>query len=301
MGFFSDIGGFLADPIGSALGAVGLGAPGGGIGGLFGSGDGSDAGSQAGQLEAQASQNAIKELRRQFDITQGNLQPFVDVGTEALPGLAGASTAGGLDQRFAELADTDIFKTLFGERTRAVQKQLGATGLSRSGTGLREIANVPTDILLFLEQLTGNRLANLAGSGQNAASGLGGLGAENAGNIAGFTQDIGRARGSGLIVDQQADAARQGQFLNAGATIGSALLFSDPRLKKNAKPVGKVKNLTLHVWDWIDEVKDTIVDTCEGLGFMSDEVKEKYPHHVYEFGGFDIIDYPCLLNELEAA
>ena len=285
----------MGDFISGALGFI---DPTGVTGNLFGLG-GSDAGAQAGQLEAASSRNAIEELRRQFDITQGNIQPFLDVGTQALPGLAQASTTGGLEQRLAELANTDIFRTLSEERTRAVQNQLSAGGQTRSGTGLLEAGRVPTDILLFLEQLTGNRLANLAGSGQNAAIGLGSLGAQNAGNIAGLTQDIGRARGAGLIVDQQADAARTGQFLNAGATIGAAALFSDSRLKENVEEIGTIKDLILYQWDWIKDVKNTLVDACHNIGFMSDEVKEKYPHHVYEFGGFDIIDYPMLLNEME--
>ena len=280
---------------------------------------GKDSGSKAAELEAAANQAAVAELRRQFDLTQENVAPFLEAGQRAVPGLEQASTVGGLDQRLREIFNTDIFGSLVGERTRSVNNQLAAGGLTRSGTALLEAARIPTDIGLALEQLLTNRLSNLSGSGQNAALGLGGLGARNAESIAGLLRDTGRARSGGSILDAQAGAKFGTQFgglIGAGANLipaiagvgglskfiggAASLFFSDPNLKENVEEIGTIKDLILYQWDWIEKAKNTIVGACHTMGFMSDEVKEKYPHHVYEFCGFQVIDYPMLLNELES-
>lgn len=128
-------------------------------------------------------EDALAREQERFDIGFSGLQPFIESGTEALGGLEGlisGQTAGGLDARLAEIFDSDIFGSLVDERTRAVQNQLAAGGLTRSGTALQEAARVPTDIGLGIEnQLFGRQsglLSGLAGGGLQAALGVGGLG-----------------------------------------------------------------------------------------------------------------------------
>jgi hypothetical protein len=87
--------------------------------------------------------------------------------------------------------------------------------------------------------------------------------------------------------------------MKTAATIASMVMFSDPRLKINIEEIGQAGNLKIHQWDWKPETKGTLVEGCSNMGFMADEVKEKYPHHIYEFGGFMVVDYPALLDELE--
>lgn len=264
--------------------------------GLFGGDDGSDAAAAANA----GLDSAIQELRRQFGITQENIAPFLEAGRGALPGLVEGSTAEGLDERLRRLFDTDIFGGLVDERTRAVEGQLAAGGLTRSGAGLQEIANVPTGLGLQLEQLLTGRLGNLAGSGQNAALGLGSLGQANAGAIANLFGQQGANTASGILTDAQAGAAQQQNLIQAGATAAS-IFFSDPSLKTNIEPVAFIGDLPLYQWDWIPEAKGTIIEKCGTIGFMADEVKEKYPEFVGEYGGFMVIDYPALLDKLEAA
>jgi len=288
-------------PTSGGMGFGGLlagGLLGGGLSGLFGGGGG--AGREAAQLQAASLQNAIDELRRQFGITQENIAPFMEAGQGAVPGLTEASTIGGLNTRLNQIFDTDIFDALVDERMRGVQSQLAATGQSRSGLGLQEAARVPMDVGLSLENMLNSRSQNLAGSGQNAALGLGALGQQNATNIAGLTADIGRSLGSGILTDAQADAAQTQQLLNTAATAG-AIFFSDPKLKENIHPLGMVKTLMLYSWDWIPEALNTVVGKFPTIGFLSTEVREQYPHLVDKYCGFDIINIKGVLNELEAA
>ena len=266
------------------------------VSGIFGGGGsgGDAAGAQNGFID-----KAIEELRRQFDITQENITPFLDAGTDALGGVIQGTTAGGLDERLAEIFNTDIFGSLVDERTRAVEGQLSAGGLTRSGGGLESIANVPTSIGLALEELLSGRLTNLAGSGQNAATGLGSLGAQNSSNIASLISQQGKNVGSGILADQQADA-KGAQNLFKSAATAAAIFFSDPALKENVEKISDVADLSLCQWDWIPETEGTIIEKCGTIGFMADEVKEKYPQHVSEYGGFMVIDYPALLDQLQA-
>lgn len=276
----------MVDFIGSAFSAAS---------GLLGGGDvGSDAASAANASNALA----IAELRRQFGITQENIAPFIEAGTGALPGVIEGTTAEGLDARLARIFDTDIFGSLVEERGRAVQGGLAAGGLTRSGEGLRQIANVPTDIGLALEALLTGRSTNLATSGQNAALGLGGIGANTSQNIATLLTQQGQNTASGIIGDAQAGAAQQQQLLGAAATAAS-IFFSDPALKENVEKISEIGDLDLVQWDWIDDAKGTMIEKCGTVGFMADDVRDIHPDCVSEFGGFLVIDYPNLLDRLE--
>ena len=268
-----------------------------------------NAGRQAAEAEVRGAQLGVNELRRQFDITQENFAPFLQAGTEAIPravsaidALAPGATAGGLDARLAEIFNTDIFDSLVDERTRAVQGQLAASGLSRSGTAIQEVANIPAQLGLAIEDLlTGrqgnqaSRLAGLAGVGQSAAGSLGQFGAQSSQSIANLFERQGQSRSAGIITDAQAGASGLGQVLK----LASGVFFSDPCLKENAERISEIGDLGLYEWDWKPFCEGTIIAESSNLGFMADEVEEKYPHHVGEFGGFMIINYPRLIDELE--
>jgi len=265
--------------------------------GAFGFGSGAPG--DAAQREIQGQQGGIDELRRQFAATQANVQPFVQAGVGQLPALTEGTTAGGLDERLARIFDTDIFSSLVDERERGVRGQLGAAGLQRSGTAIQEAANIPTQIGLMIEKLLTGRSGALAGAGQNAALGLGQLGAGASGGIADLLRQQGVSGAAGVLTGAQEQAAGLGNLFDLGSTIGS-IFFSDPALKENIRHVGEVCDLNVYEWDWIEGAKGTIIEKCSTVGFMADEVEILYPEHVDEFCGFMVIDYPALLDDLEA-
>ncbi len=295
------------------------------MGGIFGGGGGGgggDSGARAAEIEAasnreaiaaqqKASAEATAELRRQFGITQENIAPFLEAGTEALPQVQEGTTVEGLNARLGRIFDSDIFGRLVGERTKAVEGTLAASGQLRSGTGLEETAKIPTGIGLALEGLLTGRSEDLVLGGRQAALGLGTLGGQTSQSIANvlqatgqgtsnLIQGIGQAGSAGIITDQQASAQRGQNTLNTALALGS-IFFSDPTLKENVEEIGDVYDLKIYQWDWIKKTKGTIIEKMSNIGFMADEVKEKYPQYVNEFCGFLTIDYPSLLEELEAA
>jgi len=270
------------------------------LGNIFTGSQGAKAATQAAGQANIFSQMGVDELRQQFGATQEQLAPFIQAGTGALPGVVQGTTAGGLDERLAEIFGTDIFETLRGERTRAVEGQLAAGGLTRSGTALEEAAAIPTDIGMMIEQLLSGRATGLAGMGQQTALNVGQLGGQAAAGAAGLFEQQGQNVASGILGAQQARAAGTENLVNL-ATTAASIFFSDPALKTDIKPISHIGDLNLYTWDWIPEAAGTMIEKCGTTGFMADEVAAKYPQHVKDFCGFMVIDFPSLLAELEAA
>lgn len=267
----------------------------------FGKGDVGSAGGRGAVQEQQFNQQAIDEISRQFGITQKNLKPFLKAGQRALPGVIEGTTIGGLDERLRDIFSSETFGGVFDEAQRAQQGQLAAGGLTRSGTALEAAGRLPVDIGLQIENLLSGRQTNLAGAGQNAAANLGSFGAQSSGNIAELLQGSGQAGSAGILTDAQTSAAGGQNILNAAATIGS-IFFSDPNLKENVEQIGQIGKLPLVQWDWLPEAK-TISLIAEGMtiGFLTTDVKQHFPQHVYTYCGFDCIDYPNLLEDLQRA
>jgi hypothetical protein len=270
------------------------------VGGIFG---GSDAGSSGAQQVGIYNQQAIDELKRQYEETKTNLAPFLTAGTDALTGVTQGASFSGLGERLNEIFNSSYFDGLVGERTNAVNSNLAASGLMRSGTAIEEAANIPTDLALQIESLISGRETGLANTGLNAAVGIGNTGSATASAIANLLNNTGQAYQQGAITDAQSDAAGTQNLINTGLAVAGIFSgggFSDPALKENIEEVGQIHDLKLYQWDWIEKAKDTIVDKCMTMGFMADEVKEKYPQFIHEFAGFMTVDYHGLLNHLEA-
>lgn len=250
-------------------------------------------GGSSSQVGAPAAAQSSRFIKQAIEELRGQQAPFAAAGELALPEVIQGISAGGLGERLSEIFGTDVFEDLVGERTRAVEGQLAAGGLTRSGTAISEAAAIPTDIGLALESLLTGRATDLAFGAQGA-------GAQTSANIANLLTRQGADVASGILTDAQARAAG-GQNLVNLATTAAGIFFSDPVLKENVEQISHIGDLALYEWDWIPETKDTMIAKYGTTGFMADEVLEKYPHHVSEFCGFLVIDYPSLLDELEAA
>ena len=259
-------------------------------------GKGGDAAEQA----AAANMAGIQEIRRQFDATKEDVDPFVQAGTEALPGVQEGSTLGGFGEMLRRIFQGGDLDPLVDERTRALRNNQSFAGTRRSGKGFQDIANIPTQLGFDLENLLFGRKQNLAGQGVNAALNLGQQGGNAASGIASLHQNTGQQRASGSLLDSQAFTEAINQGMGVASTVLPMIFGSDPALKKNVEEISEINGLKLYQWDWIPEAKGTFLETCPTKGFMADEVEEKYPQHVYEYGGYKMIAYFDLLNELEA-
>lgn len=228
--------------------------------------------------------------------------------------MSGGSTASGFGTRLDEIIAGDSFSGLVDERQRAATAQLGASGLNRSGAALETASAIPTELAFGIENQLFGREANLT---QLIAQMLGQQGFSTAGGIRGAAEaEAGGILGEEgfLLQQQQQKDQNQANLFSGlggaigfgiggpvGGSIGSSLgsVFSDPRLKENVRVEGKIGPLDLVRWDWIPEVKDTIVSKFNTFGFLSTQVKEHFPDVVSSFGGFDVIDMGRLMVKLD--
>jgi hypothetical protein len=268
----------------------------------------------------------MEQLQQQMGVTQGQFDPFIQAGVGSIEELQRGfqaprgSTMAGMEEMIGEIMGGEAFGNLVGERQTALQGQLGTSGLRRSGSALKEAAAIPTDLAFNIENLLTGRqfgaeqqrisgLQNLFTGGLSAAGTSGAIGGDLMSNLmqmitgqaaaqGGALTGAAGAQASGILGGAQAEASGIQNLLNLGGTLGAAALFSDPRLKTNIKTIGKVGPLDLVEWEWREEFKDTIVDKFPTMGYLSTQVREHYPEHVHEFGGYDVIDYPSVNERL---
>lgn len=203
-------------------------------------------GEQRGQLRT--------DIGRQRELTEAGFDPFIQAGTGALQDVQRGATVGGLDERIAEILGTGAFQGLREERFGDINRQLASAGLSRSGLGLEEIANISPDLAFQIENQLFGRARDLSNVGftgverrgaQGAQLTLGQAGfetglteleariAEQLGiNLAGGERGIGQVQAGGRLEALKAKEASRSQLLGfggqllgtiAGGPIGGAL------------------------------------------------------------------------------
>lgn len=150
---------------------------------------GSSASKRAARAQEQATQASIAEQRRQFDITQQNMQPWLETGRNAL----------------ATLQDPNAFQQSPGynflqqQGMQGIERSAAARGGAASGNALKALAQFNTGLAQQDYGNWWNRQAGLAGVGQAAATNLGNFGAQTANNVSNSLMAGGDARASGII------------------------------------------------------------------------------------------------------
>ena len=157
------------------------------------------------QAQIDAQQAAIDEQRRQYDQTRSDLNPYMQFGQQAIPGLSALNSgdySGFLDSP-DYLAARDLGQGQI-DHSAAARGGLFGGGHTR-------------DTMQFGSQLASQYLGNYrnslfqqAGMGQNAAAGLGGLGAGVANSIGNAYGNMGDARASGYNNNAQFAAGTAG-------------------------------------------------------------------------------------------
>ncbi|MFQ5444502.1 MAG: hypothetical protein ACE5EK_07790 [Nitrospinales bacterium] len=193
------------------------------LGKTFGIGDFNE-GENTAQLIAAANQKAMDEIKSQFGATQAGFQPFIQAGGVGLNELTQGSTLEGLSGRLRRILGGDVFESLKKKRLEEVRGQLAAGGLTRSGTALKEIADIPPELALALENLATGRASDLAQIGRSSVFDLGRFGSQKAGRLSDLITATGEAQSEGFLADRQAQTAGDENLIKAVAT-GLSLFF----------------------------------------------------------------------------
>jgi hypothetical protein len=142
-------------------------------------------------LDAGREANAL--LKYMYDQSRADQAPYRQAGTSALAGI----------QRL--LADPSSIASMpdyqFGldQGTKALQNSASARGMTYSGQQAKALQKYGNDYAGSKLNESYNRLAGIAGIGQQATNQTGALGANYANNAAGNLTDMGNARGAGYI------------------------------------------------------------------------------------------------------
>ena len=186
------------------------------------------------------------DIGRQRELTEEGFAPFIEAGTGALQDVQQGATVGGLDERIAQILQSGAFQGLREERFGDVNRQLATAGLSRSGLGLEEIANISPDLAFQIENQLFGRARDLSQTGftgverrgaQGAQLALGQAGLETGSseleaqianqlgiNLAGGERGIGGVQAEGRLAAlqaKQAKTAARNKFISQIAGIGA--------------------------------------------------------------------------------
>jgi hypothetical protein len=187
-------------------GAVaGIGAVGSIAGGIMGS----NASSDAAAAQVKAAKLAAKTQKEMYEQTRGDLSPYRDVGSQGLYSLAdlyGLKTPNNPDgsSAFNENALNAFkmspdYQVAMKEGIGAVDASAAARGNLLSGGQIKRLADYGADLGARGFQGYMNRLNQLAGMGEDAASRTGQFGSTAATNIGNAQMAAGEAQAGGIV------------------------------------------------------------------------------------------------------
>jgi len=185
------------------------------IGDLTGTTQASNAAQQAAQTQANAAKYVANLQNQAFQTTQQNLSPYMNIGTQAmnpylsLLGLGSQGSAGMMSQ----LENMPGYQFALQQGLKGAANSASGSGLNLSGAQQKGLANYSSGLASqTYNSLLGN-LANAVGTGQNAASALGGAGMNTA-----------TAMGNNLTAGANATAAGQIAGGNAQTNMLNSLM-----------------------------------------------------------------------------
>ncbi len=212
---------------------------------LSAAGTQADAAKSAAQLQAQSAQNALDFQKQEWNTTQANEAPWLSAGKGALTNLQAilAQPGQGWDKTFTpptaeQAAEYPGYQFGLQQGLRALENSAAAKGALYSGNtqealnnyaqnyAQNDYTNVYNQAFQRYQQKYGqyndqlNRLANMAGYGQTAATNLGNQGQAAANNTGNIFLTAAAQQGQDI---QTAAAAQASGYVGAGNAFSGAL------------------------------------------------------------------------------
>lgn len=222
---FEAIASLVAAPL-AAIGAAAAAAP--IIGGILGRNKQKSAADAAAAAEIAGTNNSIAEQRRQFDIVQEILRPYVQSGVGALAGqesLIGLRGADGQAAAIEALRGSPEYAALLREGENAILQNASATGGLRGGNVQSALARFRPALLSDLINKQYERLGGLTSLGQASATGQAAAAQQTGANVSALFQNQGQAAAKAALAKGQASANMYGNLAGLGSTLGT-LAFS---------------------------------------------------------------------------
>lgn len=149
------------------------------------------AASQGAQAQTNASNAAIDEQRRQYDLTRQDQAPWLQAGQQAL-GQQQAFLSGD----WSGFQNSPDYKYALDQGLNAIEHRAAARGGLFGGGNTRDAMTFGSGLATQNANSYWNKIAGMSGTGQQTASNLGQFGANMATNIGNQYNNIGNARQS---------------------------------------------------------------------------------------------------------
>lgn len=169
-----------------------------------------EAAKDAASTQAGASQAGIEEQRRQFDVVQKLLEPYVTGGTEAFKqqqALVGVQGPEAQRAAISAIEQGPAFQALTEQGENALLQRASATGGLRGGNVQAALAQFRPQILSQLIEQQYGQLGGLAKFGQASAAGTGAAARETGANVAQLLAAQGAATAGGQMAAGKAFAS----------------------------------------------------------------------------------------------
>lgn len=173
---------------------------------LIGASMQASAAEEAAAAQAAGADKGIAEQRRQFDIMQQLLKPYVEAGKPALEAqqnLIGLGGAGKQQAAIAGLETSPVFQALQKQGEDAILQTASATGGLRGGNVQGALGQFRPAMLNQLIESQYNKLAGISTMGQNAATGQATIGVGIGNNISNLYGNQAAAQAGGIIGSAQ--------------------------------------------------------------------------------------------------
>jgi hypothetical protein len=195
------------------------------IGNATGASQAADAASHAADVQGAAAQSGIDEQRRQFDLVQQLMSPFVGAGTKALSqqgDLAGLNGDGSMQAAIDAIQRSPQYTSMLKAGENSLMANASATGGLRGGNLQSAMAQFSPALLSQLINDQYSRLGGLTSLGQNAAAMTGNAGMSTGNNVSNLLQQQGAATAGGILAQGNVTRQAFNDVLSLASAGGSA-------------------------------------------------------------------------------
>ena len=186
---------------------------------MLGAGASLISGNKAAKAQKQAADAQVAESRRQYDLTRADYAPWRTAGADALGMLTRTYGIGGGTPDMSAFTASPGYQFRRDEGLRAIDRNRAARGLLNSGAADKARMTYGEGLAAGEFDSWWNRVAGVAGVGQNATNATAAAGQNYTSMINNATQQSGNARASSY--------ANTGSAINSGINnVLSAYLYS---------------------------------------------------------------------------
>ena len=195
------------------------------VGGLISSNAQKKAAQSAANAQTNASNASIAEQRRQFDLSQQLVQPYVNAGNGALgqqQNLLGLNGFGAQQNAINDLQNSPFLQSLYRQAENALLQNASATGGLRGGNIQGALADNRMNMLntAYTNQI--QNLGNLVTLGQNSATNTGTNAMAMANNISNLNTNVGQAQAGYALARGQANQNMLNTLMGGVGMAGKA-------------------------------------------------------------------------------